>query len=186
MDRGRQVGRAFRSVARGARRAGPGKGPLLSQSGGEGDVRRKGAGLARFKWHSLSSELAVVWAEAGYISGEAGRRGAHGDSESSGREILGAPRSNAAQPLVPRRARPPAIPPRQRRLGPARPAATPQQIWIPRPESLRLPPPGGPRSRGRPRRARAPRRPRTPQPPTAPWQPPNPASSWASAPTTRR
>lgn len=72
-----------------------------------GDVRRKGAGRARFKRHSLSSELAAVGAGAGYISGEPGGRGADGDS--SGGERLGAQRSSA--PVAPRPSTgPPALP----------------------------------------------------------------------------
>ncbi|XP_005905197.2 uncharacterized protein C11orf96 homolog [Bos mutus] len=73
-----------------------------------GDVRRKGAGRARFKWHSLSSELAAVWAGAGYISGGPGRRRADGDS--GGGERLGAahpPPHPAPEARAPRRARPP-------------------------------------------------------------------------------
>ncbi|KAI4070852.1 hypothetical protein G5576_005471 [Homo sapiens] len=73
-----------------------------------GDVRRKGAGRARFKWHSLSSELRAVWAAAGYISREPGRRGADGDS--SGGERLGARRNSAPRAPCPPTG-PPARPP---------------------------------------------------------------------------
>lgn len=145
-----------------------------------GDVRRKGAGRARFKWHSLSSELAAVWAGAGYISGEPGVCGADGDS-SGGERLRAQRRSSAPGAPRPRRSRPPEEP----RPGPARAAATPQQIWIPRPASPRLPPPGGPRRSGRPRRARPPRHP-GPRTPGTPWRPPSPPSWRASAPATRR
>lgn len=94
-----------------------------------GDVRRKGAGRARFKRHSLSSELAAVGAGAGYISGEPDRRGADGDS--SGGERLRAqrcsdpvdPRPSTGPPALPRSADPGPRgppPPRSRFGSPAR------------------------------------------------------------------
>lgn len=94
--------------SRNPRGRGPPSGAGLAGGAGEraatfpawrGDVRRKGAGRTRFKWHSLSSELAAVWAGAGYISGGPGRRGADGDS--SGGERLGAQRSSIPQSPVP-------------------------------------------------------------------------------------
>uniref|UniRef100_A0A2K5EAQ8 Uncharacterized protein n=1 Tax=Aotus nancymaae TaxID=37293 RepID=A0A2K5EAQ8_AOTNA len=95
-----------------------------------GDVRRKGAGRARFKWHSLSSELTAVWAAAGYISCEPGHCGADGDS--SGGECLGARRNSAPRALRPPTARPPARRPRSAGPGPRGPPPPRKQIWIPR------------------------------------------------------
>lgn len=152
---------------------GGGRGRAATFPEWRGDVRRKGAGRARFKWHSLSSELAAVWAGAGYISGGPGRRRADGDS--GGGERLGAAHPHPTQPRSPAPPDGPARPPEERRPGPVRAATTPQQIWIPRPASPRLLPPGGPRRSGRPRRAPPPRRP-APKTPAAPWRPPSPAS----------
>jgi hypothetical protein len=62
-----RAGPAFRSRVGRGRAGGAGEGAVTFPEW-RGDVRRKGAGRARFKWHSLSSELAAVWAGAGYIS----------------------------------------------------------------------------------------------------------------------
>nr|XP_054296969.1 uncharacterized protein C11orf96 homolog [Pongo pygmaeus] len=120
-----------------------------------GDVRRKGAGRARFKWHSLSSELRAVWAAAGYISREPGRRGADGDS--SGGKRLGARRNSA--PGAPRNSAPGA--PRNSALGAPRPPTGP---------------PARPPSRGAPARAREGRRHPTADLDPPPGEPPAAAS----------
>ncbi|TKC46728.1 hypothetical protein EI555_020791, partial [Monodon monoceros] len=113
-----------------------------------GDVRRKGAGRARFKRHSLSSELAAVGAGAGYISGEPDRCGADGDS--SGGERLRAQRSS--DPVAPR---PSTGAPTRAREGRRHPAADLD------------PPPGEPQaaaSRGAPAQRPPPESPAAPPP----------------------
>lgn len=122
--------------------------------------RRQAEGRARFKWHSLSSELAVVWAEAGYISSEAGRRGAHGNSDSSGRKTS---RSAAEQSSTTPR---PPTGPHARRPSPAASARASEARRHPAADLD--PPPGEPQaaaSRGTPE-------PRPP--PESPGAPPSP------------
>ncbi|XP_009244722.2 uncharacterized protein C11orf96 homolog [Pongo abelii] len=122
-----------------------------------GDVRRKGAGRARFKWHSLSSELRAVWAAAGYISREPGRRGADGDS--SGGERLGARRNSA--PGAPR---PPTGPPAR---PPSRGAPARAREGRRHPTADLDPPPGEPpaaASRGAPAQRPPPESPGAPPP----------------------
>ncbi|XP_032139608.1 uncharacterized protein C11orf96 homolog [Sapajus apella] len=122
-----------------------------------GDVRRKGAGRARFKWHSLSSELTAVWAAAGYISSESGRRGADGDS--SGGERFGARRNSA-----PRAPRPPTGPPARQ---PSQAAPARAREGRRHPAADLDPPPGEPpaaASRGAPVQRPPPESPGAPQP----------------------
>ncbi|XP_055137830.1 uncharacterized protein C11orf96 homolog [Symphalangus syndactylus] len=118
---------------------------------------RKGAGRARFKWHSLSSELRAVWAAAGYISREPGRRGADGDS--SGGERLGGRRNSA-----PRAPRPPTGPPAR---PPSRGALARAREGRRHPAADLDPPPGEPpaaASRGAPAQRPPPESPGAPPP----------------------
>uniref|UniRef100_A0A2K5N0G6 Uncharacterized protein n=1 Tax=Cercocebus atys TaxID=9531 RepID=A0A2K5N0G6_CERAT len=115
-----------------------------------GDVRRKGAGRARFKWHSLSSELTAVWVAPG-------RRGA--DSDSSGGERLGARRNSA-----PRAPRPPTGPPAR---PPSRGAPARAREGRRHPAADLDPPPGEPpaaASRGAPAQRPPPESPGAPPP----------------------
>lgn len=152
-------------------RAALGKGPLLSQRGGatSGGRARGAHALNGIRCHPSSQPCGqepAIYAVGRAAAGQTATAAAASASE----------RSGAASPRAPfPTTGPPARPPEERRPGPARAAATPQQIWIPRPASPRLLPPGGPRRSGRPWRAPAPRRP-APKTRAAPWRPPSPAS----------
>ncbi|XP_059043025.1 uncharacterized protein C11orf96 homolog [Mustela lutreola] len=150
-----RAGPAFRSRVGWGRAGGAGERAVTFPER-RGDVRRKGAGRARFKWHSLSSELAAVWAGAGYISGGPGRRGADGDCR--GGERPGAQPSSARRaprPPTGSPARPPKKTPTRAREGRRHPAADLD------------PPPGEPQaaaSRGAPAQRPPPESPGAPPP----------------------
>ncbi|XP_032215701.1 uncharacterized protein C11orf96 homolog [Mustela erminea] len=150
-----RAGPAFRSRVGWGRAGGAGERAVTFPER-RGDVRRKGAGRARFKWHSLSSELAAVWAGAGYISGGPGRRGADGDCRGGERP--------GAQPSSARRA------PRPPTGSPARPSKkTPTRAREGRrhPAADLDPPPGEPQaaaSRGAPAQRPPPESPGAPPP----------------------
>lgn len=131
-----------------------------------GDVSGRARGAHALKGIRCHPSPAV--GRSRYISG-GGRRGADARKRPAPRIAAERRPQRRVSPTGPR------PPPEEHRAGPARAATTRQQIWIPRPASPRLLPPGGPRRSGRSPTAPPPRRP-APRTPAAPWRPPSPAS----------